>query len=129
MRFVGVLVMASVAAGCGGGAQPAAGDVYVVAAVCGGACPWLPEAGSTSDVYTTTDPDAARGRYVFDADAWGAYEPDRDRAGSLRSLARRVADNWTPGTSSEIDTVRTDGLALRLGLYTAERDGAQISPQ
>jgi hypothetical protein len=60
---------------------------YIVTATCAQSC-------DTSDLYTTTDADAARGRFVIDGDLYLATEPSiGDR---MRPQIRDVADGWNP---------------------------------
>lgn len=89
---------------------------YVVTATCAQSCPWLD--ASSSDVYTTSDADAARGRFVVDGDRYLTTEPDiGDR---MRPQVRETADGWDPATPhANVDLTfgAPDGTWVHLSIY------------
>ncbi len=121
-----IAIALAFAAGCAGEALPNetaatvnAGTkgpmIYVVSATCNVSCPWIESA--PSDVYTTSDPDAARGRFVVDGDAYAATEPSI--AEEFRNRIRYQIDKWQPGEDLEMTRGASDGTWVHLIIHSA----------
>lgn len=118
-RFI--LALAFSAGGCASGPLTASETskpetmIYTVTATCNVSCPWTESA--PSDVYTTTDPDAARGRFVFDGDAYAATEPSIGPA--FRDRVRYQIEKWQPGEGLEMTRGASDGTWVHLIIHSS----------
>lgn len=95
-------------------------DAYVVVAYCGGKCPWT-ASNAGSDVLVTMDADAARQRFLRNADAFAAYEADLKVGADVRARARAQIERWIPGTYLETHFDDTpDGHRVALLVYSVD---------
>jgi hypothetical protein len=104
MKSAMVLVLGMMSIGCEQPVDDQSNVVYVVVAHCLGGCSWR-SPKEPSDIFVTQNIDAARGKFILDADMFKNGESP-DWQYDLGKFAREVIDQWNPPeiNAAELET-------------------------